>query len=71
LIIAGADGSFFERHDDANESWYAGGHCDRSAQTQEWASLDVDERGSNRFFDMGQASYGVALSAFHGVAQGR
>jgi hypothetical protein len=20
---------FFQRHDDANESWYAGGHCDR------------------------------------------
>jgi hypothetical protein len=27
---------FFQRHDDANESWYAGGHCDRSAQTREW-----------------------------------
>jgi hypothetical protein len=52
VVLASSPGRlfFFQRHDDANESWYAGGHCDRSAQTRERPRLDLELSGAGIAF---------------------
>lgn len=62
---------FFQRHEDANESWHAGGPV-TGALKRESAQAWTQMRGAgHRFFDMGPASYDAVSTAFHGVAQGR